>query len=124
MDALGAMIEQLKTKEVITDLESDILETSKELSKEPFDRPSASLRMGLNYGKYPEIFIEAGIASGGSAQLRYTLSDDAIRENLQWQLLKLAKKRIGGTALRRRNLESVRREQRCPLTSQNRSEMT
>ena len=94
MDALSALIEQLKVKEIVTDLESDILETSKELSKEPFARPSASLRMGLNYGKYPEIFIEAGIASGGSAQLRYTLSDDAIRDNLQWQLLKLAQKEL------------------------------
>ena len=94
MDALGALIEQLKAKEVITDLESDILETSKELSKEPFDRPSASLRMGLNYGKYPEIFIEASIASGGSAQPNYTLSNDAIRDNLQWQLQKLAQKEL------------------------------
>ena len=94
MDALGALIEQLKAKEVLTDLESDILETSKELSKEPFDRPSASLRMGLNYGKYPEIFIEASIASGGSAQPNYTLSNDAIRDNLQWQLQKLAQKEL------------------------------
>ena len=92
--ALDTLIAGLKAKSVITDLESDILETSKELSKEPFARPSASLRMGLNYGKYPEIFIEAGIASGGSAQLRYTLSDDAIRDNLQWQLLKLAQKEL------------------------------
>ena len=94
MDALSALIEQLKVKSVLTDLESDILETSKELSKEPFARSSASLRMGLNYGKYPDIFIEAGIASGGSAQPNYTLSDDAIRDNLQWQLLKLAQKEL------------------------------
>ena len=94
MDALSALIEQLKVKSVLTDLESDILETSKELSKKPFDRPSASLRMGLNYGKYPEIFIEAGMASGGSAQPNYTLSDDEIRDNLQWQLLKLAQKEL------------------------------
>lgn len=92
VDAISVLIEWLKEKKQLSPLESDLLETSKELYKVPFDRPSASLRMGINYGRYHDVFEEAGIVSGGTPQPDYTLSDNEIRSNLQWQLLKLAEK--------------------------------
>ncbi len=92
MDSISTLIEFLKSKKQLSQLESDFVETFKELMKNPFDRRSAELRMGLNYGGYLDIFAEAGIVLGGTAQPNYTLSDDEIRSNLQCQLLKLAGK--------------------------------
>ena len=92
MDIVSVLIEWLKDKKQLSQMESDLVETFKELTKDPFERPSAALRMGLNYGRYLDVFAEAGIVSGGTAQPDYTLSDEEIRSNLQWQLLKLAEK--------------------------------
>lgn len=92
MDAVSLLIEWLKEKRQLTQLEADFLETFKELSKVPFDRFSASMRMGLNYRKYQEILFETKCVLGVNAQPDYTLSNDEIRNNLQWQLLKLAEK--------------------------------
>lgn len=92
MDDVSVLIEWLKEKRQLSQLESDLVETSKELIKEPFERSSASLRMGLNYGRYFDVFAEAGIVSGGTAQPSYTLSNEEIKDNLQWQLLKLTEK--------------------------------
>ena len=92
MDEISILIEWLKEKKQLSQLESDLVETSRELTKEPFNRLSAVLRMGLNYRRYPEIFVEAGCVSGGNAQPDSTLSDEEIRRNLEWQLLKLTEK--------------------------------
>ena len=92
MDVVSVLIEWLKDKKQLSQLESDFVETFKELTKDPFERPSAELRIGLNYGRYLDVFAEAGIVSGGTAQPDYTLSDEEIRSNFQWQLLKLAEK--------------------------------
>ncbi len=92
MDNISALIEALRAKKVLTELESDILETTKELTKHPFNRLSAELRMGLNYTKYADIFVAIGSSSGGTAQPSYTLSDQEIHDNLQQQLLMLASK--------------------------------
>ena len=92
MDAVSVLIEWLKDKKQLSQLESDFVETFKELTKDPLERPSAALRMGLNYGRYLDVFADAGIVSSGTAQPDYTLSDEEIRSNLQWQLLKLAEK--------------------------------
>ncbi len=92
MDNISALIEALKAKKVLTELESDILETAKELTQHPFNRPSAMLRMGLNYTKYFDIFVAIGSSGGRTAQPSYTLSDQDIHDNLKQQLLMLAAK--------------------------------
>lgn len=46
MDVISALIEFLKSKNQLSQLESDFLETFKEFTKNPFDRRSAELRMG------------------------------------------------------------------------------
>lgn len=94
MDAVSLLVETLKEKKVLSQLESDIVETLNEFTKEPFHRPSALLRMELNYGRYPDIFLEAGLVSGDTAQPADTLTDEAVVANLRWQLLKLAEKKL------------------------------
>lgn len=92
MDNISALIETLKAENIMTELESDILETTKELTQHPFSRPSAELRMGLNYTRYADIFVAIGSSSRGTAQPSYTLSNQEIHDNLQQQLLMLAAK--------------------------------
>lgn len=92
MDALNALIETLKAKKVITDLESDILKTSKECRQNSFERGSAEARMELNYTKYNDIFIKASEIPGVVLQSTSSLSNEEIISNLQYQLSLLAEK--------------------------------
>lgn len=92
MDTLAVLIETLKLKEVITDLESDILETFKEYRRDPFDRKAAEKRMDMNYTKYNDIFKKAAEVPGVVYLPSSALSDEDILSNLQYQLLLLAKK--------------------------------
>ena len=92
MDALSVLIELLKAKKDITDLESDILETFKEYRQNPFERKSAEVRMNQNYTKYRDIFAKAAKVAGAAPQPSSTLSDQEIANNLQYQLSMLAEK--------------------------------
>lgn len=55
MDTVNIVIEMLKTKKYITQLEKDILDTWHELQKQPFDMVSARLQSFYNERKYPQI---------------------------------------------------------------------
>lgn len=92
MDALSALIEILKAKKDITDLEADILETFKEYRRNPFERKSAEARMNQNYTKYMDIFAKAALVAGVAPQPSSTLSDQEIIGNLQYQISLLAEK--------------------------------
>lgn len=92
MDALSVLIEVLKAKKELTDLESDILETFKEYRQNPFARKSAEARMEQNYTKYGDIFAKAAVVAGVAPQPSSTLSDQEIIGNLQYQLSMLAEK--------------------------------
>ena len=89
MTHISILIDYMKRKIHLSDLETDLLKTSDELMKTPFDRASASLRSASNYTKYPEIFSAAKAVSGTPAKHCDALSDDEIRQNLQFQLVKL-----------------------------------
>lgn len=92
MDALSVLVEALKEKKDITDLESDILETFKEYKRNPFERQSAEARMEQNYTKYRDIFAKAAVVAGVAPQPSSTLSDQEIIGNLQYQLSLLTEK--------------------------------
>ncbi|MEI3050979.1 MAG: hypothetical protein V8T32_05710 [Ruminococcus bromii] len=51
------LIEYLKQKQYLTDLEKDILDTWNELQKNPFDRSAAQKQVIQNNAKHPEIFV-------------------------------------------------------------------
>lgn len=93
-DTIHAIKEYLRVRGVITALQSDILELVKELEKNPFDRQSAERCMVITYTKYPDVFAAVGASSPTPAQPRYTLSDSAVRENLESQLILLAQKEL------------------------------
>ena len=92
MDALSVLIEMLKAKKDITDLESDILETFKEYKQKPFERKSAESRMEQNYTKYKDIFAKAAVIPGAVLRPSSVLSDQEIISNLEYQLSLLAEK--------------------------------
>lgn len=92
MDALSALIEVLNAKKDITDLESDILETFKEHSQNPFERKFAEARMEQNYTKYSDIFAKAAVIPGVILRPSSALLDQEIVSNLQYQLSLLAEK--------------------------------
>lgn len=95
MDTLSAMIEALKAKEAITDLESDILETFKEYKRKPFERKSAETRMDLNYAKYKDIFKKAAVVPGVIPLPSSALTNEEVISNLQYQLALLTEKELG-----------------------------
>lgn len=92
MDTFSALIEILKAKEFLTDLESDILETFKEYRRNPFERKSAEMRMELNYTNYKDIFAKAAVVPGAVLRSSSALSDREIVSNLEYQLSMLAEK--------------------------------
>lgn len=92
MDELSTLIEILKAKKDITDLESDILGTFKDYRQNPFERTSAEARMEQNYTKYRDIFAKAAVVPGVVPLPSSALSDHEIASNLQYQLSLLAEK--------------------------------
>lgn len=92
MDALSVLVEILKAKRDITDLESDILETFKEYRQNPFERKSAETRMEQNYTKYKDILAKAAVVPGVVLRPSSALSDQEVVSNLQYQLSLLAEK--------------------------------
>ena len=86
MDTLSILIGELKAKKVLTELESDILDTVKELERQPFDRSSAEHQMTTNYTKHCDIYLTVGAIGGGTAQPSHTLSDEEVKDNLGQQL--------------------------------------
>ena len=52
------LIECLRQKQSLTDLEKDILDTGNELQKTPFDYRSARMQVMKNDAKYPTVSTE------------------------------------------------------------------
>ena len=86
------LIEYLKQKQHLTDLEKDILDTWNELQKNPIDRFAAQKQVMQNNAKHPEIF--AAIAALPATETRpfEQATESDIRYNLEKQLAALAAK--------------------------------
>ena len=86
------LIEYLKQKQYLTDLEKDILDTWNELQKNPIDRFAAQKQVMQNNAKHPEIF--AAIAALPATETRpfEQATESDIRYNLEKQLAALAAK--------------------------------
>lgn len=91
------LIEYLRQKKYITDLEKDILDTGNELQKEPFDRRSAQLQIAKNNAKYPEIAAAITVLpttvvlpfdQATETDMRYSLNEQlgALAAKELWQL--------------------------------------
>lgn len=86
------LIEYLKQKQYLTDLEKDILDTWNELQKNPFDRSAAQKQVVQNNAKHPEIFVAIAALPATETRPFEQATDSDIRYNLENQLAALAAK--------------------------------
>ena len=86
------LIEYLKQKQCITDLEKDILDTWNELQKKPIDRSAAQKQIIQNNAKYPEVFAAIATLPTTEARPFSQATESDIRYNLEKQLAALAAK--------------------------------
>ena len=86
------LIEYLKQKQYLTDLEKDILDTWNELQKNPFDRSAAQKQVVQNNAKHPEIFVAITAPPATETRPFEQATDSDIRYNLEKQLAALAAK--------------------------------
>lgn len=86
------LIEYLRQKQYLTDLEKDILETWDELQKNPFDRSAAQRQVIQNNAKHPEIFVAIAALPATETRPFEQATDSDIRYNLEKQLAALAAK--------------------------------
>lgn len=91
------LIEYLKQKQFITDLEKDILDSWNELQKQPFDRHEIEKKITENNAKYPEIFVEISTTPGITTKPFKQVTDGEVRENLLMQVELLCVKKINET---------------------------
>ena len=86
------LIEYLKQKQYLTDLEKDILDTWNELQKNPFDRSAAQKQVVQNNAKHPEIFVAIAALPATETRPFEQATDSDIRYNLEKQIAALAAK--------------------------------
>lgn len=86
------LIEYLKQKQYLTDLEKDILDTWNELQKNPCDRSAAQKQVVQNNAKHPEIFVAIAALPATETRPFEQATDSDIRYNLEKQLAALAAK--------------------------------
>ena len=86
------LIEYLKQKQYLTDLEKDILDTWNELQKNPFDRSAAQKQVIQNNAKHPKIFVAIAALPATETRPFEQATDSDIRYNLEKQLAALAAK--------------------------------
>lgn len=79
-------IEALKYKNQITDIESDILKTWEDYSRNPFDREKAQNRITSNNLKYPDVFISIRIMPNTITKPFSEVTDEEMKSNLIKQL--------------------------------------
>ena len=82
------LIEYLRQKQHLTDLEKDILDTWNELQKNPFDRSAAQKQVIQNNAKHPEIFVAiAALPTTVSRHIeQMTLSQNCCTRARLWQM--------------------------------------
>lgn len=88
----SALIEYLKQKQYITDLEKDILDTWDELQKDPFDRKSAEQQVLSNDANYRDIAAMVTVLPTTVPKPREQITETDLRYNLTMQLAALVAK--------------------------------
>lgn len=94
MDNISFIINTLRAAKYITPLEKDILDTTNELQKQPFDIRSAELQIYSNISKYPEIEVAVAYLPTSEFKLRHQMRESDYRYALEMHLTFLIKKEI------------------------------
>lgn len=80
------ILEYLKNKKVLTDLEQDIVSSINVLNKVPYNRTDLENKIIENNIKYPDIWFKTMMQSGNVPIPFKELSDQQIKENLFMQI--------------------------------------
>ena len=91
------LIELLRQKQNLTELEKDILDTCDEIQKVPFDRNSAQMQVIQNNMKYPTIWSEISALPTTVVRPFSQATDFDIRCNLEKHMCALIVERMGQT---------------------------
>ena len=93
---IKALIEYMKQKQFITELEKDILDSWYELKKQPFDRQEIEKKIRENNAKYPEILVAISATPGIVRKPFEQVTNEEVRNNLIMQIEFLCAKEMGG----------------------------
>lgn len=88
------LIEALRQKQYLTDLEKDILDTWNELQKNPFDRTTAETQVKKIDFCYPDVCVTISVLPTTIMRPFTEATDDDIRYNLNLQLDALIAKKL------------------------------
>ena len=83
---IQAVLEYLKHKNDLSDLEKDIISTVTKLNEQPFDRKSAEQKVIENNLKYPDITTAIKLVPGISVIPFNKVFDEGVQENLKLQI--------------------------------------
>lgn len=86
------LINFLRHKRIITNLEKDFLDTANELNKNPFDKESAEKQVILNYINYPDIFAMVSSFATTVQKPSNEITEEDVKYNLCTQLAILVEK--------------------------------
>lgn len=88
------LIEALRQKRYVTDLEKNILDTWNELQKNPFDRTSAETQVKKINFCYPDVHVTLSVLPTTIMRPFAEATNDDIRYNLNHQLNALVAKEL------------------------------
>ena len=90
--AIDMLLEYLKNKKVLSDLEKDIYSTANICRKMPFDREEGRKKIIENNSKHPDICVSINSTPGRTIKPFDQVTDEDIRYNLWLQVVELCAK--------------------------------
>ena len=94
---IQTVLEYLKQKTYLTDLEKDIISTVTKLNEQPFDRKGAEQKVIENNLKYPDVTTAIKLVPGISVIPFNKVSDEGVQENLKLQIETMCFKEYANT---------------------------
>lgn len=85
-ELLNIILDYLKQKGMLSDLEKDILSTLKKYTENPFDRESAERKIMENNCRHPDVLNMIGASLGRAAKPFNELLDEEIHNTLYLQI--------------------------------------
>lgn len=89
-----------RERDLLTDLQKDIVDTYYKSTAHPFDRNDAIDQFRSNNVKYPDMYAAILVAAGSNMVPLSTLTDNVLSMNLSMQLNYLVAKEIAQQSLR------------------------
>ena len=100
-ELLNIILDYLKQKGMLSDLEKDILSTLKKYTENPFDRESSERKIMENNCRYPDVLNMIGASLGRSAKPFNELLDEEIHNTLYLQIEAMWVKNIQQQSLKK-----------------------